>query len=254
MSRMRFPGRGPSRVLMSVAVMLGCAVPSLASDVVGSVSEPEVISPDRFSRDVSAFYLGVSAGRAWGGSDEFGLRVNGDTLFGLGELKPSGNYGGFRGGWRGVLPAMGGRDYVYGIELGYDFGTLDDSTSTSIGETVVTGRSAISDVFSVRLKNGLTNPSGNTLYFVTLGYVRGDITTSTSLTDVSTSSRFEDVDRRQGFSASFGAEHKLNENWSITGEIEYLQFESKTVELGPSFSTKSTPAYRGVRFGLNYTF
>ncbi len=239
---------------MSVAVMFGCTAPSLAGDATGCVEEPEVVSANRFARDVSAFYLGVSGGRASGGSDEFGLRVNGATLFGLGELNPSGNFGGFRGGWRGVLPAWGGRDYVYGIELGYDYGTLDDSTTATIGGAVVSGRSAISDVFSVRLKNGLTNRSGSVLYFATLGYVRGDITTSTSISDPGGSSRFEDVDRRQGFSASLGAEHKLNENWSITGEIEYLQFDSKTVDLGPTFSTKSTPSYRGLRFGLNYTF
>ncbi len=254
MSRMRFPGLGYSRFLMALAVMVSCAAPTLAGDVIGDVTEPDVISSQRFARDVSAFYLGVSAGRGAGGSDDFGLRVNGTTLFGVGELEPSGNFGGFRGGWRGILPAAGGRDYMYGLELGYDYGTLDDSTSTQIGGTLVGARSAISDVFSVRLRNGLTNRSGSILYFVTVGYVRGDITTSTTLADVGGVTRFEDMDRRQGFSASLGAEHQLDENWSITGEIEYLQFESKTVELGPNFTTKSTPSYRGLRFGLNYTF
>lgn len=244
----------PFRFLIAMAIAITCTLPASAGDIIGDVTEPDVISPNRFSRDVSAFYLGVSGGRASGGSDDFGLRVAGVDVFGVGDLSPSGNFGGFRGGWRGVLPAIGGRDYVYGLELGYDTGTLDDSTSTMIGETLVTGRSAISDVFSVRLKNGLTNRSGSVLYFVTVGYVRGDITTSTSLTDSSQSTRFEDVDRRQGFSASLGAEHKLDDNWSITGEIEYLQFDSKTVDLGPQFSTKSTPKYRGLRFGLNYTF
>ncbi len=254
MSWMRFSKSRPSRLLAAVVALISGAVPSLAGDVIGDVTEPDVITPHRFSRDVSAFYLGVSAGHGSGEADEFGLRVNGNALFNVGNLKPSGNYGGFRGGWRGVLPAYGGRDYVYGLEIGYDYGTLDDSDTTMIGGTLVGARSAISDVFSIRLKNGLTNRSGKVLYFVTVGYVRGDITTSTSLTDVSGSTRFEDVDRREGFSASLGAEHKLNENWSITGEIEYLQFESKTVDLGPMFTTKSTPSYRGIRIGLNYTF
>ncbi len=234
--------------------MLSCAAPTLAGDVTGEVTEPDVISSERYANDIRAFYLGVSASRATGGSDEFGLQVNGGSVFGIGEVSTDGNFAGFRGGWRGILPARGGRDYVYGLEVGYDFGTLDGSTSGQIRGTPVSGRSAISDVFSIRLRNGLTNRSKSVLYFVTVGYVRGDITTSASVTEVGGTTRFEDVDRRQGFSASLGAEHKLNDDWSITGELEYLQFESKTVELGPSFSTKSTPSYRGLRIGLNYTF
>ncbi|EEE37711.1 putative outer membrane protein [Rhodobacteraceae bacterium KLH11] len=236
------------------AVLMSWVTPGLAGDVIGEVTEPDVLSSQRYARDVSAFYLGVSAGRASGGSDEFGVRVNNDQLFVLGEVKPNGNFGGFRGGWRGTLPTWGGREYVYGVEIGYDFGTLDDSTTTQIGTAVASGRSAISDVFSLRLKNGLTNRRGNILYFATVGYVRGDITTSASLTELTGTMRFEEVDRREGFSVSLGAEHQLNENWSITGEIEYLQFESETVDLGPMFSTKSTPSYRGFRIGLNYTF
>ncbi|WP_241484061.1 outer membrane beta-barrel protein [Ruegeria sp. ANG-R] len=251
---MRFPRLELSRILTATAVFMSCAAPTLAGDVIGDITEPDVISSGRLARDVSAFYLGISAGHASGGSDEFGLRVDGGQVSGAGDVKPSGNFAGFRGGWRGTLPARGGRNYVYGLELGYDFGTLDDSTTNQIGGEQVSGRSAISDVLSIRLRNGLTNRSGSVLYFVTVGYVRGDITTSTSVTDVSGTSRFESEDRRGGFSASLGAEHQLNDNWSITGEIEYLQFESKTVELGPTFSTKSTPSYRGLRIGLNYTF
>ncbi|SDW74659.1 outer membrane immunogenic protein [Ruegeria halocynthiae] len=254
MNRIRFPRLEFSRFLTAVAVLLSCSAPTLAGDVVGDVTEPDVISAGRLGRDVNAFYLGLSAGHASGRADEFGLRVNGGTTFGAGELKPSGNYAGLRGGWRGILPARGGRDYVYGLEVGYDFGTLDDSTTSRTGGTEVSGRSAISDVLSIRLRNGLTNRSGSVLYFVTVGYICGDITTSGSLSDASGTSRFESEDRRQGFSASLGAEHKLNDNWSITGEIEYLQFESKSVELGPNFTTKSTPSYRGLRIGLNYTF
>ncbi|WP_299943489.1 outer membrane beta-barrel protein [uncultured Ruegeria sp.] len=254
MSRIHLPRSMICRALTALALLLSCVTPTLAGDVTGDFSDPEVISADRDASDVRAFYLGVSAGHASGGSDEFGLRVNGGTLFGAGEVSTDGNFAGFRGGWRGILPARGGRDYVYGLEVGYDFGTLDGSTSSQIGGTLVSGRSAISDVFSIRLRNGLTNRSRSVLYFVTVGYVRGDITTSASLTDIGGTSRFEEVDRRQGFSASLGAEHKLNDNWSITGEIEYLQFESETVELGPTFSTKSTPSYRGLRIGLNYTF
>ena len=49
----------------------------------------------------------------------------------VGELELGGSYGGLRAGWRGVLPAKGGRDYVYGFDLGYEFGSIDDDSNQS---------------------------------------------------------------------------------------------------------------------------
>ncbi|WP_424832769.1 outer membrane protein [Ruegeria sp.] len=242
-----------SRFFSAAAFAVFSAVPTLAGDVVGNVTEPDVIAPQQQPRDASAFYLGLSGGYGGGGDDEFGLRTPGG-LFPIGELEPSGGYGGIRGGWRGVLPARGGRDYVYGLEVGYDFGTLEDSASTRVTGIPVQAESSISDVFSVRLRSGISNRSRSVLYFATLGYVTGDIGTQATLPGGGPLSRFQESDRRNGYSASLGAEHRLNDRWSITGEIEYVQFESKVVDFGSGFSTKSTPSFTGVRFGLNYTF
>ena len=226
---------------------------TVAGNLDQGVTDPPVVSPKLFGSDVSAFYLGFSGGYASGGEDRFGLRTPTD-LFEIGDLDLSGGYGGIRGGWRGVVPAIGGRDYVYGFELGYDFGTLDDDVSTQIGSVTVSGSSEVSDVLSVRFRNGLSNKSGSILYFFTVGYVQGDVKTGSNLAFGSTTQAFEESDTRNGFSVSIGAEHSLSDNWSITGEYEYVQFESRTVEFGNGFSTKSTPEYRGLRFGLNYTF
>ncbi|WP_298936576.1 outer membrane beta-barrel protein [uncultured Ruegeria sp.] len=226
---------------------------TFAGDLTGNLSDPDVGSPKRFGSDVSAFYLGLSGGYGSGGDDRFGLRAPAG-VFEIGELDLTGSYGGIRGGWRGVLPTSIGRDYVYGFEVGYDFGTLDDNVTNQIGGDTVQGSSAISDILSLRIKNGLTNRKGSVLYFVSLGYVWGDIETTSSITSGSSRQAFEDSDRRGGFSASIGAEHKLSDNWSITGEYEYVQFQSKDVQFNSNFSTKSTPSYRGLRFGLNYAF
>lgn len=239
--------------LSAVALALLFAGPSGAGDVIGDVTEPDVLSPETISSDVSAFYLGLSGGYGWGRNDRFGLAVPGDRLR-IGDLEPSGGYGGIRAGWRGSVPTIGGRDYVYGFELLYDFGSLEDSTSTQIGGTTVDASSEISDILSIRFRNGITNRSRSMLYFVSLGYVQGDVKTSTSLTSVDSVSDFVESDNRNGFSASLGAEHRFNENWSVTGEIEYYQFDSKNVDFGSGFSTKSTPSFSGLRVGLNYTF
>nr|WP_217359567.1 outer membrane beta-barrel protein [Ruegeria arenilitoris] len=230
-----------------------CSNATVAGNLEQGVTDPPVVSSKRLGSDVSAFYLGLSGGHASNGSDRFGLRTPAGT-FQVGELDLRGGYFGIRGGWRGVLPAAGGRDYVYGVELGYDTGTIDDLVSTEIGGITATGGSKVSDVLSIRLRNGLTNKSGSVLYFVSVGYVQGDVETTSSLALGPVPQRFEESDTRGGYSASIGAEHKLNENWSITGEYEYVQFDSRTVEFDNGFSTKSTPRYRGLRFGLNYTF
>ncbi len=236
----------------SVVAVLGSA--TIASDLDGEITDAPVVSPKRFSDDVSAFYLGLTAGYGGGGDDRFGLTTTAGT-FAIGDQDLSGAYGGLRGGWRGVLPAQGGRDYIYGFELGYDFGSLDDSVTTQIGTDTVQGGSDVSDVLSVRFRNGLTNRSGRILYFVSVGYLWGDVETTNSITSPTTGTQsFEASDRRSGFSLSIGAEHYLDENWSVTGEYEYVQFQSKTIEFSNGFSTKSTPNYRGLRFGLNYKF
>lgn len=226
---------------------------TVAGNLDQGVSDPPVVSPKRIGADVNAFYLGVTGGYAIGGDDRFGLNVSGSTSE-VGELDLSGSYGGLRGGWRGVLPAKGGRDYVYGFELGYEFGSIDDEVTNQINGETVTGTSEVSDVFSIRLRNGLTNKSGTVLYYVSAGYVNGDISTKSSQTSGGNTQFFQDSGRRSGFSASIGAEHNLSENWSITGEYEYVQFSSEDVEFSNGTSTKSTPRYRGLKLGLNYRF
>ena len=80
----------------------------------------------------------------------------------------------------------------------------------------------ISNVLSVRLRNGLTNKSGRiAAYFVSVGHMSGAISKlgTSSISSEFASQSFEESDRRGGFSASIGAEHKLNDNWSITGSV-----------------------------------
>ncbi|MCX8955041.1 outer membrane beta-barrel protein, partial [Ruegeria sp. NA] len=92
------------------------------------------------------------------------------------------------------------------------------------------------------------------LYFFSVGYLWGDVETTNSIASATSVQNFSVSDRRNGYSASIGAEHKLSGNWSITGEYEYVQFQSKDVQFSSGFSTKSTPKYSGLRIGLNYTF
>ncbi len=246
-------GSTVSRYLFGGAITL-CSMPAAASDLTGNIAEPEVVEPPRIVRDTSAFYVGASGGYAFGESDRFGLRTP-TALFPAGDNEPSGGFGGVRAGWRGVLPTSWGSDYIYGLELGYDFGTFDDSSETAVGLTGVQSGSEISDVFSVRLRGGLTNRSGRVLYFASIGYVEADITTTAVLTPFfGPEQDFGVTDSRSGYSASVGAEYQISRHLSLTGEFEFVQFDSKTVNFDPNFSTRSTPEFTAIRIGLNYAF
>lgn len=248
-----FKHPGVVKTLPAASLVILLASASNAGDLKGAVTEPEVISPSRIGSDVHAFYLGLAGGYGAGGDDRFGLTTPAG-LFDIGNQDLSGSYGELRGGWRGVLPARGGRDFVYGFEVGYQFGSLEDSVSARISGVDLQGGTNVSDVLAIRLRNGVTNRSGSVLYFVSVGYVWGDIETTNSIAAGGSAQNFSVTDRRGGYSASIGAEHKLTDDWSITGEYEYVQFQSQTIEFSSGFSTKSTPKYGGLKFGLNYTF
>ncbi len=253
MAHMLFQAVILPRSFLGVVLAVFLATPVLAGDVIGDVTEPDIIAPETDSRDFGGFYLGASGGYGFSGTDAFGL-TTATSRFPIGDLELSGGYGGLRGGWRNAVPTFGGRDYVFGFEIGYDFGSLDDSESSQIGGTTVDAGSSVSDVLSIRFRNGITNRSRNLLYFVSFGYSAADVTTSLALEGGASTQSFEDSSNRSGFTASLGLEHWINENWSITGEYEYFQFDSETVDFGSGFSTKSTPKYQGVRVGLNYSF
>ncbi|MGI9369645.1 MAG: outer membrane protein [Ruegeria sp.] len=237
--------------LSMTAICFG--LPAYAGNPSSPLADPVVIGPPVTVDSTSYFYAGLSLGYAWGFSDEFGLRTTGAPV-NIGDLKASGSFGGLRGGWRTSVPASGNRDYSYGVELSYDFASIEDSVSRQFGSANVGGRSEITDLFGFRFRSGLTNRKRSTLYFASIGYVNGNVKTAAGTTDGLSSNVTEKSDRRNGLLLSIGAEHQLTDNWSLTGEYEYVQFESKVIDFNSSLSTKSTPTYGGLRFGLNYRF
>ncbi len=234
-----------------IAIFFG--VPAYAGNLSSPLSDPVVVGPQVTADNTSYYYAGLSLGYAWGFSDEFGLRTTGAPT-NIGNLEVSGSFGGLRGGWRASVPASGNRDYSYGVELSYDLASIEDSATRRFGRANVGGRSEISDVFGIRFRSGLTNRKRSTLYFGSIGYVNGNVKTAAGTTDGLSSNVTEKSDRRSGFLLSIGAEHQLTDNWSLTGEYEYVQFDSKVIDFNSSLSTKSTPTYGGLRFGLNYRF
>ena len=53
---------------------------------------------------------------------------------------------------------------------------------------------------------------------------------------------------------SLGAEKKLTERMSLTGEYEYANFGKEVLEDGLGASTRATPEFHNVKLGLNFKF
>ncbi|MCL6283802.1 outer membrane beta-barrel protein [Ruegeria sp. 2012CJ41-6] len=235
-------------ILLTVCV--GSA--ALAGNVQSPLQDPVVEAPEPPNWD--GFYAGGSLGYGFGFEDRFGVSRNGTLSGNLGDMEPDGLYGGVRGGWRDSIRFATGRQYVYGFEVGYDIADIKDSVTGEILGATLEGRSEIKDMFTLRFKGGITNRSGRTLYFSSIGYVNSKVETGLDSSVGGGTLSGESDDRRNGYAIGVGVEHKLTEQLSLTGEYEYVNLKSKTVELTDNVTTKSTPGFHGLRLGLNFQF
>ncbi|MEX0351248.1 MAG: outer membrane protein [Paracoccaceae bacterium] len=237
-----------AKVITGLLLAFGTSTAALAGNVQSPLQDPVVEAPEPPNWD--GFYAGASAGYGFGFEDRFGVAVEGVGSGDLGDMNPDGPFVGLRGGWRDSIRFATGRQYVYGFEVGYDLADIEDSVSGVALGIPGEGRSKIKDMFALRFKGGITNRSGRTLYFSSIGYVNSKV--ETGLTGGGLSSDVDD--RRDGYALGLGVEHKLNERVSLTGEYEYVNLNSKTVTIEDIVRTKSTPGFHGLRLGVNFRF
>ncbi|MEX0316531.1 MAG: outer membrane protein [Ruegeria sp.] len=249
-------GRRPAactRLLVSASIMGMCSLvasDAAAGNVLDPVADPEVLRPKAREFDWSGFYVGGTVGYTFGQDDDIGHTNPAGTLVASpGTLTPSGTSFGLRFGWRNWLPLVD-RKWVYAFELGYDTGSISDSFVASTHSAEV----ELENAKSFRLKSGITSVRGNTLYYSTLGYVRGDLDYAVTgfaggdLIDVS------DQSDRDGFLLGLGVEHNLNDRLSLVFEVDYTRISSYTLTDSDGSSTVATPSFSNVRLGLNYNF
>lgn len=231
---------------MAIACALGGT--AQAGNLEPVIVEPVVTAPVVPSWE--GFYLGGKVGYAFNGDDRVGhTNPSGVLLFTPDKLEQSGLNYGLRLGWRGQR-AMAERSFVYGVELGYDAGKADDSF-VSNGYTASVD---MNHVLGLRLKSGVTNKTGDTLFYGILGYVRGDFDYAVNGTAGGDAIDLDTSFKTDGFSVGVGVEHMLNDRWSVNAEWEYLEFDSKRLYDGDRSSTKATPKYNNVQLGVNFRF
>lgn len=207
--------------------------------------EPVVVETDW-----SGFYGGARIGYGFNGNDEVGHRTAAGRLVASpGSLDIDGVTYGLRLGWRQQID-MGRPAFVYGFELGYDAGSVDDSFSANGYDA----SSEMNGLLGLRVKLGRTNVSRQTLFYGIVGYVRGDFDYTVAGSTGADAIALNTSDDLDGYSLGLGVEHKLSESLSLTAEWEYLEFGSQTLTDGAGASTEATPKFHNISVGLNLSF
>jgi outer membrane immunogenic protein len=197
----------------------------------------------------TGFYAGVNGGYAWN-ANSFAT----DPGF-LGELNPSGGFGGGQIGynWQGVF---GHPQLVLGVEADFQGADISDSVTASIplskNVTLIENAKSTLDWFGT-VRGRLGYAFDRSLVYATGGFAYGHITdeASASLTNrVQTIAGGAKIDTTStGWVVGAGIEHKLTAAWSVKGEYQYInlgQDSEWAKENSKDFDIHT------VRVGLNY--
>lgn len=228
--------------LIAAPLSVATALAANAGGFVAPVVEP-AIAPvvEVAAGDWQGAYAGATLGYAFGGEDRVGLALNGGAVSDYDKLELSGVNAGVRVGYRWQR-----NNWVFGPELGFEGGKIEDSFNAD----GVDASSEIKNVLALRFKTGYAvNPE--TLVYGIVGVARAEVDYSVEGlgADISDGSL-----SRTGYVVGLGAERKLTERLSLTGEYEYANFGKETLTDAAGYSTEATPKYHNVKLGLNFRF
>ena len=188
-------------------------------------------------------YAGLTFGYAFHGRDEVGLNPP-EPPEAIGTLRVRGMLLGAQIGanWQNG-------DTVFGIEGGVHMGRIRDSF---INEDDQEASMRISPVGDLRGRIGFAQ--GDTLFYAAGGLSAGRVRYGVS----GPGDEPEDVDidtsfTALGFNVGVGVEHAIDHDWSLRGEYSYTQFRGRDLTDGV-YTTRATPNYHSVRFGINRSF
>lgn len=191
------------------------------------------------AQDWEGLYLGGTLGYGFNGDDDFGLRRSGRQMGDVGKLDVSGGQFGLHIGYSWQADG-----WVFGPELGYQKSSVSDNIKGTVAGMSYEASSKVKDLLALRMKAGfLTNR--DLLIYGQMGLARGKVNYSLDALSANYTA--------SGYTAGVGFEQRLDENWSITGDYEYVNLGKKEREFN-AFITQATPSYSSVKLGLNYRF
>nr|WP_204354527.1 outer membrane beta-barrel protein [Paracoccus saliphilus] len=197
-------------------------------------------------------YAGGSLGYSFGGGDQLGFTLleDGDeevSVPGIGDLEVKGFIAGVHAGYRWQRG-----NWVFGPELGFEAGSVDDNVSLELDGDVLGAESTISSILSLVMKTGYTvNPQ--TLVYGTFGAARGDFDYTLSDSDDSTTVGY----KSSGLVAGMGIEHTVGVRNSVFAEYQYRDFGKEAVDFvgdGTTARTQATSKHSNLKVGMNFRF
>jgi outer membrane immunogenic protein len=189
----------------------------------------------------SGMYVGVNGGYGW---DESNISGKLPPDF---RIKPE---GGFGGGQIGVNWQQG--NIVFGLEADLQAASITDTKSIAIGQYTLGTKSTL-DWFGT-LRGRLGYAAGPALVYATGGLAYGRITdeklcSSSGPCDCAPNTAWKNSTDASGYVAGAGAEYKLNPNWSVKAEYQYINLGQESAW---AKDAKEDYEVSTVRAGLNY--
>lgn len=233
--------RAFATLALAAGLMTSAALPALAGAFAPLPPEPYVPAPQYSPAPAAAHWDGTYAGFTMGynfrGTDEVQLAPAPPGV--IGTMRARGVLLGVQAGHNWQSGAM-----VYGVEGGLNLSRTRDSVS--LGTASASMR--INPVADLRgrvgyaINDGLVYAAGG-LSIGRVRYAASDGATS----DIA--STYNAV----GYTVGLGYEQQIGNNWSMRGEYSYSQYRGRDLSDGVH-TTRATPDFHSVRFGLNRRF
>lgn len=232
--------KASSSVLMTAAAAAAAVGPTAA--VAGPAAPPPV--------PVSTwegFYLGASVGASWLHSvQDDTAAISGVSIVGVGSVTGGATSTADGVGWLGGLNLgynWQSGNFVYGLEG--DFSWLGRTSASSNGGFASTSygggysgttfrSSKIEALGTFRARFGFD--FNGTLPYLTLGVAEADIKNTFAISGGGNSASVSQTQWTPGLVLGGGIEHRLNQNWTVRGEVDWIGFETKQLA-NPLFGT-----------------
>lgn len=226
------------RFWLAGAFTLLCGTAAQAADLVADTATVY---------DWTGFYIGASAGYAFGDDDALSLKPEfGDDV---GTL----NLDGFIGG--GQVGANWQRNnWMFGVEADVQFADVSDSDTTIINGREFDAKTDVDWIGTMRLRSGFA--LDKLLIYGTGGLALGGVDYNVRpLDDLSGTVKSQDNYTATGWTAGVGAEWGLSERTSAKVEYLYYDLGSEDSDIaGAGTRLKITPTLQSVRVGIDFRF
>lgn len=237
--------------VMAFVTLVPAAPMAVAGGYIAPVVAPVIPAPVVAAPGAWAGpYAGLTLGYAVAGKERVGFSDLSDAYLGdVGDVDLTGLTGGVRIGYRWQRDA-----WVFGPELGFEVGNVDDTLDFSNQTGAGSVTSEVRSVMALRVKAG-RQINEDTLLYGIVGIAHGrfayevDATSIGSVSPVNGSAKYDHT----GFVVGLGVERRLSDRLSLTGEWEYAEFGKTDLEIAGTV-TRATPKYHQIRLGANYRF